>query len=60
MLSYVMYSFISDKMYSFDINLGLYLLVIIVVFALVGLSILLSVNKIKDDTIIDALKEDIS
>ena len=59
MLSYVMYSFISDKMYSFDINLGLYLLVIIVVFALVGLSILLSVNKIKDDTIIDALKEDI-
>jgi len=60
LLSYVMYSFISDKMYSFDINLGLYLLVIIVVFALVGLSILLSVNKIKDDTIIDALKEDIS
>ena len=55
-----MYSFISDKMYSFDINLGLYLLVIIVVFALVGLSMLLSVNKIKDDTIIDALKEDIS
>ena len=60
LLSYAMYSFISDKMYSFDINWGLYLLVIIVVFALVGLSMLLSVNKIKDDTIIDVLKEDIS
>ena len=57
-LSYLMYRNLENKLYSFEINYMMYLIVIAAVFAVVGLSMLLSVNKIKDDTIIEALKID--
>jgi len=37
----------------------MYLIVIVAVFAVVGFSMLLSINKIKDDNIIETLKEDL-
>jgi putative ABC transport system permease protein len=36
----------------------MYLIVIAAVFGILGISMALSVNKIKDDNIIEALKED--
>ena len=44
--------------YTFDFKL--YLIVIAVVFAVIGLTMLYSVRKLKDDNIIETLKEDIS
>ena len=44
--------------YNFDFKL--YLIVIAVVFAVIGLTMLYSVRKLKDDNIIETLKEDIS
>ena len=43
----------------FQINVGTYLIAIVAVFAIVGLSMLMSVSKIKNDEIIEVLKEDI-
>ena len=57
-LSYMMYRVLGSKLYSFDINYLMYLIVAVAVFAVVGLSMLFSVNKIKDDNIIEALKQD--
>ncbi|WP_026653877.1 ABC transporter permease [Butyrivibrio proteoclasticus] len=57
-LSYLMYNSFDSKLYSFDPDYLMYVIVVAVVFAVVGLSMLLSINKIKDDNIIDALKED--
>lgn len=44
--------------YTFDFKL--YLIVIAVVFAVIGLTMIYSVRKLKDDNIIETLKEDIS
>ena len=57
-LSYLMYRTMDSKLYSFDPDLPMYLLALIVVFAIVGLSMALSIKEIKDDNIIEALKED--
>jgi putative ABC transport system permease protein len=43
----------------FDVNIFMYLIVLIAVFVLVGATMLLSVNKVKNDNIIDSLKTDI-
>lgn len=58
LLSYLMNSTIEDKTYVFDPNLLTYAAVIVAVFSVVGLSMLLSIHKLKDDSIIEALKED--
>ena len=44
----------------FTVNVPLYLAVVAVVFVLVGTGMLLAVSKLKKDSIIEALKEDIS
>lgn len=44
----------------FEINWLLYLAVIAVVFVVVGLTMLYSVNKLKDDSIVETLKEEIN
>lgn len=58
LLSYVMYSLFDEKLYAFRPDLLMYVAVIVAVFLIVGLPMLFSVGKIKDDNIIEALKED--
>ena len=61
-LSIILSYLISRKANSqipFELNGSMYLLVIIVVFIIIGLSMLMSVSKIKNDEIIEVLKEDI-
>ena len=58
LLSYLMYSAFSDKLYSFIINPVTYSVCIISVFLIVGAGMVLSINKIKEESIIEALKED--
>lgn len=41
-------------------NLLLYVISIVVIFALIWLAMLLSINKLKDDTIVEVLKEEIN
>lgn len=49
----------ANSIMKFQINVGTYLIAIVAVFAIVGLSMLMSVSKIKNDEIIEVLKEDI-
>lgn len=58
LLSYLMYRSFDMKLYSFDPDWFLYIAVTAAVFVVVGLSMLLSLNRIRDDSIIEALKED--
>ena len=58
LISYVMFRAFDAELYSFNIDLRRYILVIAVVFAVVGASMLFSVNKLKGDSIIEALKYD--
>ena len=58
LLSYLMYRSFDEKLYAFHPDWLMYMAVIAAVFAVVGVSMLLSVNKIKDDSIIEALKQD--
>ena len=58
-LSYLMYRALDKKIYSFDLDIMTYVLVIVVVFVVVSISMILGLNKIKDDSIIEALKEDV-
>lgn len=44
---------------AFEVSIPIYLLVMVVVFVILGVSMLLSVSKVKNDDIIVALKEDI-
>ncbi|MCH5321515.1 MAG: ABC transporter permease, partial [Eubacterium sp.] len=44
----------------FEINYTLYAAVILVVFAIIGLTMLYSVSKLKDDSIVETLKEEIN
>ncbi|MCR4689820.1 MAG: FtsX-like permease family protein [Lachnospiraceae bacterium] len=58
-LSFLMYRMLDRKIYTFDPDLLMYLLVVFAVFAVVALSMAMSIGKIKDDNIIEALKEDV-
>ena len=58
-LSYLMYRALDKKIYSFDLDIMTYVLVVVVVFVVVSISMILGLNKIKDDSIIEALKEDV-
>ncbi|MCH5315105.1 MAG: ABC transporter permease [Eubacterium sp.] len=44
----------------FELNVPLYLAVTAVVFVIIGFTMLYSVNKLRDDSIVETLKEDIS
>ncbi len=57
-LSYLMYNAFDSALYAFNPNWFMYIIVIAAVFVIVGLSMLLSINKIKDDSIIETLKEE--
>ncbi len=58
LLCYLMYSKLDDKLFGFRPDWFSYIGVIAAVFAVVSISMLLSINKIKDDNIIEALKYD--
>ncbi|MCR4757336.1 MAG: ABC transporter permease [Butyrivibrio sp.] len=61
-LSVVVYYLMCKKAYNleqFHLNWGLYLVVIVVVVVIVGISMLMSISKVKNDEIIEVLKEDI-
>ena len=59
LLSYLMYSRMRGNLFAFVPNYRMYPVVIAAVFGVIGLSMLMSMNKIKNDEIIDVLKEDI-
>ena len=58
LISYMMYKSFDAELFSFDIDWRMYIIVIIAVFAVVGASMLVSVNKLKGDSIIETLKTD--
>lgn len=60
LLSYLMNFALGADDIPFEINWLLYAAVIFVVFVIVGLSMLYSVSKLRNDNIIETLKEDIS
>ncbi len=57
-LSLLMFNTIETKVFAFELNYPMYLMMIVAVFAIVGLSMLLSANRIRNDSIIEALKCD--
>lgn len=60
LLSYALNIALGADEIPFEINWILYLAVILVVFVIIGLSMLYSVSKLRNDSIIETLKEDIS
>jgi len=58
LLSYLMYSSFESGLVTFSPDWLMYGAVIIAVFAILALSMALSINTIKDDNIIETLKED--
>lgn len=58
LLSYLMFNTIAGRVFAFEPDYPMYIIMIFAVFAVVGLCMLLSSNKIKNDNIIEALKED--
>ena len=58
LLSYLMYNTLDFKLYTFNPDIIMYAVIVIAVFGILGISMALSINRIKDDNIIDALKED--
>ncbi|WP_026528524.1 ABC transporter permease [Butyrivibrio sp. VCD2006] len=59
LLSFLMFNTIESKIFAFELNYPMYFMMVIVVFVIIGLSMLLSASKIKDDSIIEALKCDV-
>ncbi|MCR5716616.1 MAG: ABC transporter permease, partial [Lachnospiraceae bacterium] len=57
-LSFLMYRTFDSKLYTFDPNLLMYGAVIAAVFGILSISMGLSINKIRNENIIEALKED--
>jgi putative ABC transport system permease protein len=53
-----MYSTFDMKLFTFDPDWLMYGVTMIAVFGILGISMALSISKIKDDNIIEALKED--
>ena len=58
LLSFIMYSSFDSKLFTFDPDLIMYIAVIAAVFGILGISMALSINKIRNENIIEALKED--
>lgn len=59
-LSLLMYKLGSSNVVPFEIDYMLYLAVIAVVFVIIGLTMLYSVKKLKNDSIVETLKEEIN
>ena len=59
LLSYLMFNTIETKVFAFELNYPMYLLIVVAVFVIVGISMLLSASRIRDDSIIEALKCDV-
>ncbi|MBR4456133.1 MAG: ABC transporter permease [Solobacterium sp.] len=57
-LSYLMYRTLDEKLYVFRINVPMYAAVITAVFVLVGANMVLSVNTIRDESMIETLRQD--
>ena len=58
LLSYLMFNTSASRVFTFEPDYPMYIIMIFAVFSVVGLCMLLSSNKIKNDNIIEALKED--
>ncbi len=58
LLSYLMYNAFDSSLYTFNPDYTMYVIVTAAVFGILGISMALSINKIKDDNIIEAIKED--
>ena len=58
LLSFLMYTTFDLNLYTFNPDWLMYGLTMIAVFGILGISMALSINKIRDDTIIEAIKED--
>ena len=56
----VLNKMLDSKAIPYQFDYKLYLAVILVVFAIIALTMVYSVRKLKDDNIIETLKEDIS
>ena len=59
-LSFLMNNAVGMNSFAFQIDFKLYAVVSLVVMAIIGLTMLYSVNKVKKQNIIESLKEDIS
>lgn len=59
-LSFIMYKAVAMNSFAFQIDFTLYAVVALVVMAIIGFTMLYSVNKVKKQNIIESLKEDIS
>lgn len=59
LISYAMFYILSSNIMPFTINIPLYLIVIAAVFLIVGASMFYAVSKLKNDSIVETLKEDI-
>lgn len=59
LLSFLMFRAFDEKIFAFTPDWFMYVTVMAGVFGVVGFSMLLSIYKIKDDNIIEALKEDV-
>ena len=60
LLSYLMFKTASSESGGFTLNLPVYLLALIVLFALLAITMVYSVRKLKDDSIVETLKSEIS
>jgi len=61
LISFGMYKLIMDTMVlPFSVDWVLYLIVIAVVFAIIGMSMIYSVSKLRHDSIVETLKEEIN
>jgi putative ABC transport system permease protein len=58
LLSFLMYNAFETSLYTFDPDFMMYGIVSAGVFGILTISMALSINRIKDDNIIEALKED--
>lgn len=60
LIAFGMTKALSSDIITFSLNIPLYLIVIAVVFAIIGLTMLYSVNKLKYDNVVETLKEEIN
>ena len=58
--SFIMNKTVGDGKIPFEIDYGIYIAVILTVFAIIGFSMLYSLSKLKEDSIVATLSEDIS
>ncbi len=60
LVSYFMNYGLGSESIPFEINIPMYLAVIAVVFVIIGVTMIYSVRKLKDDSIVETLKEEIN